>query len=75
MCLGVPAKIVEIRPGQMAWAEVEGNRTEISLRLVPEAQAGQFVLVHAGFAMDIIDADYAAETMFYLKELEQYAEA
>lgn len=75
MCLGVPARIVELMSGQMARAEVAGNRTEISLRLTPEAAVGQWVLVHAGFAMEIIAADYAAETMYYLKEMERYAGA
>jgi len=70
MCLGVPAKVVEFIEGQMAVVDVDGNQVNISIQLVPEVKIGQYVLVHAGFAMDIIDEDWARETMQLLKQLQ-----
>ncbi len=70
MCLGVPAKVVEFIEGQMAVVDVDGNQVNISIQLVPEVKIGQYVLVHAGFAMDIVDQDWARETMQLLKQLQ-----
>ena len=72
MCLGVPAKILELLDNSMAIVDVDGNQTEVSLRLTPEAKVDDYVLMHAGFAMDIIDPTYAEETMLYLKEFAAY---
>jgi hydrogenase expression/formation protein HypC len=70
MCLGVPARIVEVLEGQIARVDVDGNQVDISIQLTPDVNPGDFVLVHAGFAMDIIDPDLADETMRLLKELQ-----
>ncbi len=72
MCLGVPARIVH-KEGELATVDVQGNQVQISLRLTPDARPGDYVLVHAGFAMEIIDADAAAETMRLLEEMEELA--
>lgn len=72
MCLGVPAKVVEKMANDVARVDVSGNQTEISIRLTPEVELGQYVLVHAGFAMEIIDESIALETMHYLEEMLQY---
>ncbi|HBQ27789.1 MAG TPA: HypC/HybG/HupF family hydrogenase formation chaperone [Syntrophomonas sp.] len=72
MCLGVPAKVVEFVEGQMAVVDVDGNQVNISIQLTPEVKIGQYVLVHAGFAMDIIDESFAEETMKLLKELQPH---
>ncbi|MDD4171975.1 MAG: HypC/HybG/HupF family hydrogenase formation chaperone [Syntrophomonas sp.] len=72
MCLGVPAKVVELIENQVARVDVNGNQTEISIRLTPEVEINQYVLVHAGFAMEIIDESIARETMQYLQELIPY---
>ena len=72
MCLGVPAKVVEFIEGQMAVVDVDGNQVNISIQLVPEVKIGQYVLVHAGFAMDIVDESFAEETMKLLKELQHH---
>lgn len=72
MCLGVPAQVVELLENNAARVDVNGNQTEISIRLTPEVELGQYVLVHAGFAMEIIDESTARETMHYLEELLQY---
>ena len=58
MCLAVPAKVVEIKD-QLASVELNGVRRAASLLLLPEAKRGDYVLVHAGFAMQIVDAEEA----------------
>ncbi|MEN6351507.1 MAG: HypC/HybG/HupF family hydrogenase formation chaperone [Syntrophomonas sp.] len=72
MCLGVPAKIIEFLGNDAAKVDVKGNKTDINIRMTPEVELGQYVLVHAGFAMEIIDKDIAEETMRYLEELIPY---
>lgn len=60
MCLAVPAKIIEIKDA-LAIAEVRGVRRAVSLMLLPEARVGEYVLVHAGFAMQVVSAESVAE--------------
>ncbi|WP_182187868.1 HypC/HybG/HupF family hydrogenase formation chaperone [Pectinatus frisingensis] len=74
MCLAVPAKIMK-KDNAMATVEVEGIRRKISLMLLPEANQGDFVLMHAGFAIQIIDAAEAELTMQLLKEAAQNDDA
>jgi len=62
MCLGIPGRIIEIR-GDSATAEVAGTRKEISLRLLDGAAAGDFVIIHAGFAIEKLDTERALETL------------
>lgn len=61
MCLAVPGKILSRRDVD-AVVDFHGSRVEVSLVLVPEAQVGSWVLVHAGFALLELDAAEAAET-------------
>jgi hydrogenase expression/formation protein HypC len=68
MCLAIPALIKTIN-GTQAIADIEGVTREISLELTPEAKAGDYVLLHTGYAISIIDAEEAAETLKLLKEL------
>ncbi|EKU71090.1 HypC/HybG/HupF family hydrogenase formation chaperone [Selenomonas sp. F0473] len=56
MCLAVPARVVAIED-QLASVEVQGVRRAASLMLLPEAAVGDYVLVHAGFAMQIVDEE------------------
>ena len=72
MCLAVPAKIVE-RTEYMATVEISGVTRQVSMMLLPEAAAGDYVLVHAGFAIQAIDEEEAERTLALFKELEQYA--
>lgn len=72
MCLGVPGKVVKLLDNNTATVDVNGNRVDISVRLTPQVKVGQYVLIHAGFAMEIIDESMAEETMQWLKELQPY---
>jgi len=73
MCLGVPGRVVDLLENHMARVDVSGNLVEISVRLTPEVRVGQHVLIHAGFAMQIIDEDLARETREVWEELQRYA--
>ncbi|MBP2631311.1 MAG: hydrogenase assembly protein HypC [Firmicutes bacterium] len=68
MCLAVPAKIID-KKDQLAVVELSGVRRDVSLLLLPEAEVGDFVLIHAGFAMQIIDQEEAEKTNELLKEM------
>lgn len=54
MCLAFPAKVLEIE-GDLATVERSGVKRSASLMLLPEAKVGDYVLVHAGFAMQVVD--------------------
>ncbi|MEX5285930.1 HypC/HybG/HupF family hydrogenase formation chaperone [Selenomonas sputigena] len=68
MCLAVPAKVLEIT-GSLARVAVNGVEREASLMLLPEAKQGDYVLVHAGFAMQLVDEKEAEETYALLSEM------
>ena len=68
MCLAVPMRIVSI-DGGVATIEAGGITQRAGLMLVPEAVVGDFVLVHAGFAITVLDADEAAERERLFAEL------
>ncbi|MBN2172290.1 MAG: HypC/HybG/HupF family hydrogenase formation chaperone [Candidatus Krumholzibacteriota bacterium] len=73
MCLAVPGKILSVRDvdgdaaGPIATVDFQGSRVEASLAMTPEARAGDWVLVHAGFALTILDEDEARETFTSLR--------
>jgi hydrogenase expression/formation protein HypC len=67
MCLAIPSKITKIE-NNMAVIDVDGVRRECSLLLVEDAQVGDYVIVHAGFAISKIDEQGALETLALLKE-------
>jgi hydrogenase expression/formation protein HypC len=68
MCLAIPALIKKI-DGQQAVADIEGITRDISLQLTPEAKVGDYVLLHTGYAISIIDPEEAEETLKLLKEM------
>ncbi len=67
MCLAVPGQIVSIRD-HTALVDFQGNRRTISLLLAPDAVQGDWVLVHAGFAISRLDEAAATQTWRYLQE-------
>lgn len=71
MCLAVPAQIIE-RSEFMGTVAISGVTRQVSLMLLPEAQVGDYVLIHAGFAIQAIDEAEALRTLELFKELEQY---
>lgn len=68
MCLAIPAKVAALEEGNLATVDILGVTREISVDLTPQAQVGDYVLVHAGFAIEVVDADYAQETIDLIKQ-------
>lgn len=67
MCLAVPAQVLEITDDQMGLVDHAGVRRQVSLLLLEEPAVGDYVIVHAGFAIHKIDEEAARQTMEYLK--------
>jgi len=69
MCLAIPSKIIE-KEDQKATVDVRGARIEVNLMLLPEeAAVGDYVLVHAGFAIQKIDEEAARETLALIDQM------
>lgn len=68
MCLGIPAKVKEVR-GDMGIVEVSGVEREACFMLTPEVKIGDYVILHAGFAIQILDIKEAEETLKLLEEI------
>jgi hydrogenase expression/formation protein HypC len=71
MCLAVPAKIVAIK-GNTAEVEMSGVMRTVGLDLTPEAKLNDYVLVHAGFAIQIVDQEEALKTLELFKEIMEH---
>jgi hydrogenase expression/formation protein HypC len=73
MCLAVPVKIVSI-DGDEAETEIAGVRRRVSIALTPEAKLGDYVLLHTGYAIGVIDEAEAEETLKLLEEIASLSE-
>ncbi|HBG46451.1 MAG TPA: HypC/HybG/HupF family hydrogenase formation chaperone [Deltaproteobacteria bacterium] len=62
MCLGIPGKIIEVK-GDVAMVDVAGTRKEANVRLMKDVRAGEYVIIHAGFAIEKVDEEKAEETL------------
>ena len=77
MCLAVPGKIVEVQGEDLQRTGIVsfgGIRKEANLAFVPEAKVGDYVLVHAGFAISVVDEAEAAETLEYFRQIGELGE-
>jgi hydrogenase expression/formation protein HypC len=68
MCLAIPGKIVEMDENGMGVVDMEGTRRSVSLLLQEDARVGDYVIVHAGFAIHRIDEQEAMESLRILRE-------
>ena len=77
MCLGIPGEILSIEEDaqglRQARVRFGSVVRETNLNLVPEAQVGEYVIVHAGFAISVIDAEEAQSVFRLLQEMEEAA--
>jgi hydrogenase expression/formation protein HypC len=76
MCLGIPGKVVSLESAsglRMGKVSFGGVVKEVCLEYVPEVALGDYVIVHAGFAISLVDEDEAARTYHLLEELGQLA--
>jgi hydrogenase expression/formation protein HypC len=78
MCLAIPGKVIDIHTDadgvRMARATFGGIVKEVCLDFTPEAEVGQYILVHVGFALNIVDEEEARLTFELLRELGQLDE-
>jgi hydrogenase expression/formation protein HypC len=71
MCLAIPARIVEL-DADKAMVDAMGNRFKAKTTLLPEAKLGDVVLVHAGFAISLVDEEEAKKTWELFAEIENF---
>ena len=68
MCLAIPGRIEAIKDG-VAVVEIDGNRVNADMSLLPEAAEGDYVIVHAGFAISKYSREEAEETLALFREI------
>jgi hydrogenase expression/formation protein HypC len=68
MCLAIPA-LVKTVEGEQAVVDIEGVTREVSLTLTPDARVGDYVLLHTGYAISVIDEAEARETLDLLRQM------
>lgn len=68
MCLGVPGKIIDIK-GNLGKMELGGVIKDVDLRLIEDISIGDYVLIHAGFAIEKLNEEEALETISLLREM------
>jgi hydrogenase expression/formation protein HypC len=71
MCLAVPARVLSIE-GQEAEVDFSGVRRRISVVLTPEVRVGDYVVIHTGFAISVLDEAEALETLKLFQELDEF---
>jgi len=69
MCLAVPAKVININDDDMASIDIGGTKRDISLMLLEDVNVGDYVIVHAGFAIHKINEKDALESLDLLKQV------
>jgi len=69
MCLAIPTQIKEIDADRMALVELGGVERRVSLIMAPEAQVGDYVLVHTGYAISVMDPEEAEASLKAFEEL------
>ncbi len=78
MCLGIPGKIVEIyTSGTLKMAKIDfgGVTREACIETIPQAKVGDYTIIHAGFALNLMSESEARETLDALKELDELGNA
>ena len=70
MCLAVPMKLIEIE-GDKGIVELSGVKKEVSLRLLKEVKKGDYLIIHAGFAIERMDEEEAQETLKIWEEIDR----
>ena len=74
MCLAIPMRLVEM-DGWKGLMELDGVRREVSLALFPDVEVGDYLLIHAGYAIGKVDEREAQITLQLLKEIADHDEA
>ena len=70
MCLAIPALVKSIN-GHQAEVDIDGVNRQVSIQLTPEVNVGDYVLLHTGYAISVIDPEEAEETLKLLREISE----
>jgi hydrogenase expression/formation protein HypC len=70
MCLAIPARVLLVSANRMAEVDIHGVTRTVSLDLTPDAEVGSWVLIHAGFAIQVVDEQFAAESWELIQQIE-----
>ncbi len=70
MCLGIPMRIIGIK-GDLAKVETGGLKRTVNIQLLPQARRGDYVIVHAGFAIEKLDKKRAKESLSLISRIAQ----
>lgn len=70
MCLAVPAKLIQ-QDGQQGIVDLHGNRLPVNTMMTPDVQSGDWILIHAGFAIERLNSQEARETWALIEEVER----
>jgi len=73
MCLAIPSQVVKIE-NNIGTVEIDGVRRDASLLLLEDVEIGDYVIIHAGFAIHKIDAETALKSLSFLREAAEYVE-
>ncbi len=74
MCLAIPAQVKTIDDNKIATVDILGVTRQVALDLTPSAAVDDFVLVHAGFAIEVIDESDAQQTLDLIKQFPELAD-
>lgn len=74
MCLAIPAQVKSINENNLATVDILGVTREVALDLTPSAKVGSYVLIHAGFAIEVVSEEAAQETLDLIKEFPELAD-
>jgi hydrogenase expression/formation protein HypC len=75
MCLAIPTRVIEISEGGLATVELGGVTRQVSLIMTPDAKVGDYVLVHTGYAITLMDQEEAEASLEAFAELARIQEA
>ena len=74
MCLAIPAQVKSINENNLATVDILGVTRKVALDLTPSAEVGSYVLIHAGFAIEVVSEEAAQETLDLIKEFPELAD-
>jgi hydrogenase expression/formation protein HypC len=75
MCLGIPAKVIEVNESNQGKVDYLGTKIKTNFSLLEDIRLGDWVIVHAGFAISVLNEEEAQETLSLLRELAASQEA
>ena len=74
MCLAIPAQVKSINEDNLATVDILGVTRQVALDLTPSVEVGSYVLIHAGFAIEVVSEEAAQETLDLIKEFPELAD-